>query len=93
MAHLLCLLRGHRRTPVVFATNRFYCRRCGLALDPDPLPEPKPAVERATPPSGAPRRTVRPARAASKRAFPLSRPYAGPSTSVRGGRRKSSRWP
>lgn len=36
MSHLLCLLRGHQRTPVVFATNRYYCRRCGIDLDPDP---------------------------------------------------------
>jgi hypothetical protein len=89
VTHLLCLLRGHRRTPVVFATNRFYRRRCSLALDPDPLPEPKPDAE----PMAATRRPTRPARAASKLAFPLSRLYAGPSTSVRGGRHKSSRWP
>jgi hypothetical protein len=33
MAHLLCLLRGHKKTPVVFSSSRFYCRRCGLALE------------------------------------------------------------
>jgi hypothetical protein len=82
MAHLLCLLRGHRRTPVVFATNRFYCRRCGLALAPDPRPEPEPAVERV-PPSDAPRRTVRLRRAAATQAFPHSRPYVGPATRAR----------
>jgi hypothetical protein len=82
MAHLLCLLWGHRRTPVVFATNRFYCRRCGLALDPDPTPEPALEPEppaRLTPPH----MPSRSARAASTRAFPRSRPYAGPATRAR----------
>jgi hypothetical protein len=93
MTHLLCLLRGHWRTPVVFATSRFYRRRCSLALAPDPLPEPKPDAEPTAQPMAATRRPTRPARAASKLVFALSRLYAGPSTSVRGGRRKSSRWP
>jgi hypothetical protein len=79
MANLLCLLRGHRRTPVVFATNRFYCRRCGLALDPDPRPDPQPDPE----PTAATRLPTRPARAASRLAFPHSRPYAGPATRAR----------
>src|SRR5690348_11864089 len=39
MTAWLCRLRGHQRTRIVFATNRFYCRRCGRALDPDPRPE------------------------------------------------------
>lgn len=48
MAHWVCLLRGHRRTPVVFATNRFYCRRCGIALDPDPAPALEPPATLVT---------------------------------------------
>ncbi len=81
MANLLCLLRGHRRTPVVFATNRFYCRRCGLCLDPDPEPAPEPGPRTwPTPPLPMPSRS---ARAPSMRAFPRSRPYAGPATRAR----------
>ena len=83
MPHLLCLLWGHRRTPVVFATNRFYCRRCGLSLDPDPLPEPDPAPEPQVRPTPMLRRSTRPARATSTLAFPRSRPYAGPATRAR----------
>jgi hypothetical protein len=30
MAHLLCLLFGHKKTPVPLSSNRYYCRRCGL---------------------------------------------------------------
>ena len=44
MVHPLCWLWGHQRTRVAFATNRFYCRRCRIALDPDPTPD-------STPPS------------------------------------------
>ena len=32
MASLVCLLFGHKKAPVVFATNRFYCSRCHLDL-------------------------------------------------------------
>ena len=32
MASLVCLLFGHKKAPVVFATNRFYCPRCQLDL-------------------------------------------------------------
>ena len=32
MAHLLCLLFGHKKTLVPFSSNRYYCRRCGLDL-------------------------------------------------------------
>ena len=44
MVHPLCWLCGHRRTPVAFATNRFYCRRCRIERDPDPTSEPELAV-------------------------------------------------
>ena len=47
MSHWLCLLRGHQRAPVVFSTNRFYCRRCGLDLAPDSTPNPDPSPETA----------------------------------------------
>jgi hypothetical protein len=80
MANLLCLLWGHRRTPVVFATNRFYYRRCGLSLDPDPLPEPDPAPNPPTRPTSTLLRPSRPARTAATLAFPRSRPYVGPAT-------------
>ena len=30
MAHLLCLLFGHKKTLVPLSSNRYYCRRCGL---------------------------------------------------------------
>jgi hypothetical protein len=87
MAHLLCLLLGHRRTPVAFATNRFSCRRCGLALDPDPEPDPLPELTTVAEATGWPTATsrmpTRSARAASTRAFPRSRPYAGPATRAR----------
>ena len=32
MAHLRCLLFGHKQMLVPFSSNRFYCRRCGLDL-------------------------------------------------------------
>jgi Prophage protein (DUF1660) len=95
MVHLLCLLFGHRRTPVVFATNRFYCRRCGLALDPDPDPDPDPGPDPdpEPPPEPESKPTARPrsvprlpgrsARTASTFAFPRSRPYVGPATRAR----------
>src|SRR4051794_37432275 len=44
MAHLLCLLRGHKPTPVVFTSARLYCQRCGLDLGGSVAPEPPPAV-------------------------------------------------
>jgi hypothetical protein len=81
MSHWLCRLRGHQRTRVVFATNRFYCRRCGLALDPDPMPEPE--SDPTTRSTALPRLPTRSARTASNLAFPRSRPYAGPATRAR----------
>jgi hypothetical protein len=42
MAHLLCLLFGHKKTLVPLSSNRYYCRRCGLDFgvvgEPTPAP-------------------------------------------------------
>ena len=70
MPHWLCQLRGHQRTRVVFATNRFYCRRCGIDLEPDPTPAPAPAP----PALVAARRAATPERAVGAGRFDQTRP-------------------
>ena len=30
---LLCFVVGHHQTQAIFSSTRFYCDRCGLALD------------------------------------------------------------
>ena len=44
MVHLLCLLRGHKKVPVVFASSRFYCQRCGIDLGGGVVPEQPPQL-------------------------------------------------
>jgi hypothetical protein len=46
MAHLLCLLFGHKKTLVPLSSNRYYCRRCGFDFG----VEGEPALIRTSPP-------------------------------------------
>jgi hypothetical protein len=60
MAHLVCLLRGHKRTPVVFASHRYYCSRCGLDFGADePANAPQGLFSATTTPIPRPDRTSR----------------------------------
>jgi hypothetical protein len=55
MAHLLCLLFGHKETLVPLSSNRYCCRRCGF--DFGVASEPTQAL--AKPPASAKRGVAR----------------------------------
>jgi hypothetical protein len=59
MAHLLCLLFGHKKTLVPLSSNRYYCRRCGLDFGVDGEPTPAPTMPPASVKRGAARRLHR----------------------------------
>jgi hypothetical protein len=44
MGHVMCVLFGHQKARVVFASNRFYCPRCrkdlGVAENTPQVPSP-----------------------------------------------------
>ena len=56
MAHLLCLLIGHKKTLLAFSHSRFYCQRCGIDLGvtaellarPQPPPMPPTTIRKVT---------------------------------------------
>jgi hypothetical protein len=59
MAHLLCLLFGHKKTLVPLSSNRYYCRRCGLDFGVDGEPTAAPMMPPASVKQGAARRLHR----------------------------------
>jgi hypothetical protein len=59
MAHLLCLLFGHKKTRVPLSSNRYYCRRCGLDFGVEGEPTPAPMMPPASIKRGVARRLHR----------------------------------
>jgi hypothetical protein len=61
MGHVMCLILGHQKARVVFASNRFYCPRCRKDLG---LAESAPQVPRqATTPKTTVRKIIKQSRA------------------------------